>query len=285
MIDWFIASLIQIVFVSLGWLLLKKARRSGLSNESSLAVYFVVLSLVLFVWQMVTGTFVIPSFSLLGFLVLAGILAAVSNLCIMYSFDTSPNQGLTLAVAASQSIIILLFGIFIFSARVSLMGGAGVLLVIAGIFIIHRKSSLSKWSGLAFLAAFLSAGYWLLVLLANMWTPLSSDVLLLYVSIPQIPIFIVARYILSIKKNKKENTKQYFSSVLLFAGVVGAIANSASIFAATHAPNPGYATAVGSASILLTLLVSSLLYKEKVTWKQLIGAIFVAIGVVALKLA
>ncbi len=285
MIDWFIASLVQIFFVTLGWILLKKARRSGLSNEASLAVYFVVLSLVLFVWQMIRGTFVIPSFSTLGFLFLAGILAAVSNLCIMYSFDTSPNQGLTLAVAASQSIIILIFGVFLLSAQVSLWGGTGVLLVIAGIFTIHHKSRSSRWSGLAFLAAFLSAGYWLLILLVNTRSSLSSDVLLLYASLPQILVFIFTRYMLLIKGNKKENTKKYFSSVLLIAGVVGAIANSASIFAATHAPNPGYATAVGSASILLTLCASSLLYKEKVTWKQLIGASIVVAGVIALKLA
>ena len=63
------------------------------------------------------------------------------------------------------------------------------------------------------------------------------------------------------------------------AFLLGALLLNNSVY---NAPNPGYATAVGSAQIVLVLFLSVLLFGAQITWIKTVGTFFVMLGVVLL---
>ncbi len=70
--------------------------------------------------------------------------------------------------------------------------------------------------------------------------------------------------------------------IVTFAAIaflVGALLLNNAVYAA---PNPGYATAIGSAQVVLVVILSVLLFGAQITWLKAIGALFVVAGVVLL---
>lgn len=284
--NWFIAALAGIVFIGAGWLILKKVQLRGVSHEDSLAHYFTFLSLGVLAWYALSKTpiaFASPLSS--GLLVLAAVFAAVSNLLVLHSFERSANPGLSLALQSTQVLWLTLAGILFFGSGISLLAGAGILLVLGGIACIHVRKVTGdfKWGMLALGAGLLSAAYWVIVKGVQTAEPqLLASTILLYVAIPQIIVFLL------VKRCRPSKKSALFSWVnlglLAVGGLIGALGNLSNIIAVTNAPNPGYALAISASGVLLTLFASVPLFKARIHWRQLVAALLIVAGVVAIRI-
>jgi drug/metabolite transporter (DMT)-like permease len=283
--NWFIAAIVGIFFVSSVWLILKKVQMKGVSDEDSLARYFVFLCFGIIIWHLATKTpisFVSLQSGML--LLVSAVFAAAANLLILLSFEKSANPGLTLVLSQTQVLWLTLAGILLFNSSISIIAGAGILLVLSGVSIIHVKKAKGgfKWGMLALAAGLMSTAYWIIVKLVQAQTHLMPSLIMLYSSIPQIFIFLL------VKKFKTKRSKKKLSlatwGLLALGGLIGAFGNTTNVFAVTNAPNPGYALAVGSAGVLVTLFASIPLFKARITWRQLLAAIIIVAGVVAIRL-
>jgi drug/metabolite transporter (DMT)-like permease len=285
MVGWFDASLIAMLCISAGWLILKKVQLKGISHEDSLALFLVFNSATIIAWHLLSKTpFVFAPFAQGAFLVGAAVFGAISNLLMLHSFERSANPGLTLALSATQVLWLTIAGIALFDASLTVLAGIGILLVISGVALMHVRSLTGdfNWGVLAIGAGVMSATYWVIVKGVNAATGLLPTMLLLYVSVPQILVFFI------VKKCRPRAKHQPFSlavlGLLALCGAIGALGNSLNIFAITTAPNPGYALAVSSAGILVTLLASVPLFNAKVGWRQALATLLIVAGVIAVRL-
>ncbi len=283
--EWFLFAVANAFLSSITWLTLKKAQDKGVTHEDALSIFFVFLILALLGWHAFTGTsLVFPPLVWTGVLVLAALFAATGNWFLLHSFQHSANPGVSVALFATQTVWVGLFGMLFFGAAIHWLAGAGVLLVIFGVALIHVKKVTSsfKWGLLALLAALTSAFYWVGVMMAQRHVAgLLPTVILLLVVIPQIPFFFI------IKRCRKEKKKKWSEGVvrlLGFGGVIGALSNLAAIVAVTSAPNPGYALAINAANVVITLIASRLLFKSALHWRHALATLVIVAGVVAIRL-
>jgi len=284
--NWFIAALVGLIFISIGWLILKKIQLRGVSHEDSLSQWFFFVAITLLVWHLLSKTPILLANPLnSALLVLAAMFAAATNLLVLHSFERSANPGLSLALSSTQMLWLTFASIGFFGSVISLLSGIGILLVLGGIACMYVRKAKGdfKWGLLALAAGLMSAAYWVIVKWVQLADPhLIPTTILLYVSVPQIPVFLL------VKKCRPRKKKAHFSFAILgmlaVGGIVGALGNVSNIFSVTNAPNPGYALAVGSAGVLVTLFASIPLFKARITWRQLLAAIIIVAGVVAIRL-
>lgn len=77
-------------------------------------------------------------------------------------------------------------------------------------------------------------------------------------------------------------TKNYIILALVVASIISAFANIAGFKSISTVPNPGYAVAVYSTSILITTVLSLFVFNLKVNLMGLVGVAFIFIGIVLL---
>jgi len=73
-----------------------------------------------------------------------------------------------------------------------------------------------------------------------------------------------------------------FLIIIAIAGVLSCIGNLTDFTAVIKAPNPGFADAIKSSNILLTLFLSMLLFHSQFSFGKLLGAVFIIIGIALL---
>lgn len=282
--NWFTAALIALPLISLAWLSLKKAQQRGIPHVYSLALYFLVIVVGIAGWHSYSRTpFPVPTPMIAALFVIAAIASATANLLVMHSFEHSANPGLSLALLATQSVWLVAAGIVLFKASVVPLALTGVILVIAGIWSIHLKSTKVSfnWVWLGLGAGVLSAAVWVLMKYVQQLAPeYHAATSMMYLIIPQLFIY---PFIGACRKHK-----MHFSAanlgLLLVGGIIGTFANVMLLIAILNAPNPGYAQAVTSSNIILTLLLAPLLTKSTLTWRQVVATLLIIAGVVIIRL-
>jgi drug/metabolite transporter (DMT)-like permease len=73
-----------------------------------------------------------------------------------------------------------------------------------------------------------------------------------------------------------------FLVIIAVAGILSYVGNLADFTAVIKAPNPGFADAIKSSNILLTLFLSMLLFHSQFSFGKLLGAVFIIIGIALL---
>lgn len=283
--DWFIAALISAVSMAFAWLTLKKSQEKGLDSTYSLAIYFIVSVLSLVIWQIFNKIlFYLPSPKYCIFIFGIGCFSIISNLLVMSAFKSSPNPGIVLALNATQSIWLLGAGILLFGSAFSLVSSLGVFLVFLGAASLQyqNKGASPRWIFYGLLAGIINASYWILVKKIQFAIPeIHLTTLFIYLVLPTIPI-----YFLIGKSQKKEfSLSPPILGILIFSGLVGTIANIASLFAITSASNPGYAQATASSGVILTLVIAPLFSSSaSLRLKHFVSAALIVAGVVIIKL-
>ncbi|MEK7551833.1 MAG: EamA family transporter [Patescibacteria group bacterium] len=282
---WFYLSLTQAFLTAVTWLMLKRSQNKGATNEGSLFIYFTFLILGIFGWHLFTNTpFILPSVGWGAVLILGGVIAAVSNLFSMSSFRHGPNVGFSLALSSTQSIWVTIAGVLLFKSNFNLAAILGILVIIIGVFLIYGKSSWTdfKWGKMALLSALVSSLYWILVMLVSRAIPdLQVTVILIFVAVPQLFVFALARF-------RKLEFKKWCSfslvAFLAFCGFLGALNNLAGIAAVTTAPNPGYALAIASSNVILATFFSYFFFKSSLKRQQVLATFIIVLGVVLIRL-
>ncbi len=283
--EWFIAALISAFFMALAWLTLKKAQEKGLDSTYSLAIFFIISIVSLIIWQIANKiSFQIPSLNTSLFIIGISCLPIVSNLLVMSAFERSPNPGLVLALNSTQILWLFWAGTIIFGATFSVISFTGVFLVFAGVASLQQQSKSAdlRWIFYGLLTGVIGAVYLILLKKLQMTIPnIPLTTLFIYIVLPAIPVYLlVGKY----KKKEFKVSKSIFS-ILTFSGLVGTIANIASFFAITTAPNIGYAQATVSSGALLALLMAPFFSANAtLRLKDLLSAFLIIAGVVILRL-
>lgn len=73
-----------------------------------------------------------------------------------------------------------------------------------------------------------------------------------------------------------------FLVIIIISAIFGVIGNLSDFTAVIKSPNPGFAGAIKSSNVLLTTLLSVLLFNSSLTWLKFLGAVIVIIGVILL---
>lgn len=285
--SWFYWSLIQIPLISIGWLSLRKAQMKGLSKELSLLVFFIFILLSLFFWHIFSSIpFVLPPIVWIVALLFSGLLAVLSNLTLLSSFEKSENPGFSLALFSSKIILITLGSVLIFEDSLSFISLGGLFLVVLGIFLMNKNKDQTnfKWGLLALLAAVFDASYWLSIKYINQnVTNLYLSVILVLVILPQLVVlfsFVIKRGEILLKRLELKKSLL----VLAFGGVASAIGNIIGIYAVLTAPNPGYALAVSSSYVILVAVISKLWLKSSLRPAFALATVIIVIGVMIIRL-
>ena len=229
-------------------------------------------------------------------LLLAAAFAFVSVVCsVMHilAYKNGPMSLTTLISSGGSLIISSLAGILFFGESVTPVQVAGILLILLVIYLLSDVKQGGSgniqplWIPVIILAAVLNGGQGIIQKMQGA-TPYTDEkpVFLLYTFL--IGVFLIAIWLwLNMNTGKKEPVTLEKPSVLIgpavISGICIAVVNVINLKLAIEVPAPIFFPLYCGGSIIFSTLVSSLVFKEKLTTKQKISFVigFVAIFMVA----
>ena len=229
-------------------------------------------------------------------LLLAAAFAFVSVVCsVMHilAYKNGPMSLTTLISSGGSLIISSLAGILFFGESVTPVQVAGIILILLVIYLLSDVKQGGSgniqplWIPVIILAAVLNGGQGIIQKLQGA-TPYTDEkpVFLLYTFL--IGVFLIAIWLwLNMNTGKKEPVTLEKPSVLIgpavISGICIAVVNVINLKLAIEVPAPIFFPLYCGGSIIFSTLVSSLVFKEKLTTKQKISFVigFVAIFMVA----
>ena len=229
-------------------------------------------------------------------LLLAAAFAFVSVVCsVMHilAYKNGPMSLTTLISSGGSLIISSLAGILFFGESVTPVQVAGIILILLVIYLLSDVKQGGSgniqplWIPVIILAAVLNGGQGIIQKMQGA-TPYTDEkpVFLLYTFL--IGVFLIAIWLwLNMNTGKKEPVTLEKPSVLIgpavISGICIAVVNVINLKLAIEVPAPIFFPLYCGGSIIFSTLVSSLVFKEKLTTKQKISFVigFVAIFMVA----
>ncbi len=258
--------------------------------NSNLATALRCIVIVIFSWFMAYITTDIPSqllsmsYKTLLFLVLSGITTGASWMCYFHALKIG-NVNVVVPIDKSSIVFTIVLSSLIFvNERLTLLKGICTLVIAIGTFLmIERKASVkSKKKKSAILYAFLGAIFAALTSILGKIgvSGISSD---LGSAIRCVVVLIMAWVIVFMNNSNTRSAKVDFKSGMFI--ILSGIATGASWLCYYRALSQGPASIVApidKLSILLTVLLGYICFKEKLSKKALIGLILIVSGTLLL---
>ncbi len=203
-----------------------------------------------------------PSFHLWG--LLAAALSLAGNIFSTNAVEKSPNPGYVQAVTSTNALLVLLISIILFRSPITWLKFLGVLVIILGLGLIlitkREKKKLAHWQ-LSAVVAMLSFGAMFLVVkeMANLGIN-SAEILLIlffYASIG----FLILSHFQRISLGLENTPRRVIVPIALLI-LVSFFTNLFNFMAIKLVSNPGYSTAIFNSAVILTLLLSPLVFPK-----------------------
>lgn len=135
--DWALYAITGALLSSIWSISIKRGINTVIPTDFSSA--YTVISLVLI--SIVNKIHRVP-FTLDGFGLLAGVCQGISAILLTKSFTTTPNPGLTMGTFRSQAVVSALLAYVIFGSNLTASKGVAMIIVCIGVFIIGKSESI-----------------------------------------------------------------------------------------------------------------------------------------------
>ena len=283
--NWIIASLLMFVSSVALYLCVRKSITLKTPRQLNNLAMFLIPVLVYITLTVPTPTnFTLKPFEYLLVLVQGIFFMYLGNVFSLKGIEYSPNPGYSLIISKSYVVFTAIASIFIFSAPLTMKSVIAIVLIVLFSALItidknkNRITSNKLWFPYT-MGAFFCWGFLALSskYLLNLGIPILTRLIL---SMLVVTILIFGEIIL-----KKINIFQISKLQLVILLLIGIFGSSYAYFMQVGfhlAPNVGYVNATNAASISLLTLMSSLIYKDELTLKKMIGIFGVTAGLLFL---
>ena len=263
-------------------------------TDSNIATAIRTIVVLIFAWAVVfivgsQETILRIDAKSLVFLILSGIATGVSWLCYFKALQTGDINKVT-PVDKSSTVLTIILALIFFHEEITLIKGIAMIMILAGTFLMiqkketHGERTAVKQSNSWLLYALLSAVFASLTSIlakagienveSNLGTAIRTSVVL------------VISWILVFAQKKSKDIKNIPKKELLFICLSG-IATGASWLCYYKALQDGPASVVvpvDKLSIIVTVVFSYIIFKEKLTKKSLVGLLLLVAGTFAMLL-
>jgi len=283
--NWIIASLLMFVSSVALYLCVRKSITLKTPRQLNNLAMFLIPVLVYITFTVPTPTnFTLKPFEYLLILVQGIFFMYLGNVFSLKGIEYSPNPGYSLIISKSYVVFTAIASIFIFSAPLTMKSVIAIVLIVlfSALITIDKNKNRTTSNKLWFpytMGAFFCWGFLALSskYLLNLGIPILTRLIL---SMLVVTILIFGEIIL-----KKINIFQISKLQLVILLLIGIFGSSYAYFMQVGfhlAPNVGYVNATNAASISLLTLMSSLIYKDELTLKKMIGIFGVTAGLLFL---
>jgi len=278
---WIIFSILLIISSVILYLLVRKANDLKIPVIYQNLGFFLLPAIIIGLYNIIKGISFKISITNLLFITFIGFLFSwLGNIASLKALKLAPNPGYSLVISKSYVIMTSVLAVWLFDSILPLKSIIAILLVVGftALIIIDKKRKErqdSKWILLT-LGAFLAWGFLALSLKHLVDKGLESTVIMFYL---MLIVSIIIGIEIFLKKPKKSN-----SSLLLLTliGISSTFFNLFIILGYKYAPNPGFINAANAGSIALVTIFSSLIFKDELKTKKVIGVIGVIVGLIIL---
>lgn len=285
--NWIVATLLMFLSSVALYLGVRKSNTLKTPQQLNNLAMFLVPILVYLILTLTTPTsFILPPVAYLLIVIQGIFFSYLGNVFSLKGIEYAPNPGYSLIISKSYVVFTAIASIFLFSAPLTLKSSLAIafILVFSAIITIDTDKSRSSSNSLWFpytMGAFLCWGFLALSskYLLNIGVPILTRLILSMI----VTTMIIIGEILY-KKVAWRKISQDQLQILLVIGVLGASFNYFMQVAFNLAPNVGFVNAANAASISLLTLMSSLIFKDELTVKKMIGIIGVTAGLLLLLL-
>ena len=291
---WILYSIVTAICLSLYSINIKMTEKY-ISNDSFTFYFLFISFLILLVYNLLMKN----KLSTSKWSVLAGLVQGIAVLMLNKSLSLASNPGLSMAVFSSQSMLTAIASTFVLGESISLIGMIGIILVISGVYIIsmvknkkeNKKKDNHEWVYYSIMAAIFTSCKDLSTVFAIDFEKIKTNMFLLtQLGVSSLVAMIYRLYNkgnleLEYKENIKEADKRrglklLGSNILIYLSFIIFV-----LLATITAPNPGYAKAINSFSIVLTIILSTLIFKgSEIDRDKWIGSLVIIAGVVILSI-
>ena len=298
LMGWILYSVMGAMLSSLWTLSVKRGVDTIVPTDFSSAYTVICLLLVI----MVNRVLQVP-FSLNKYGLLAGLCQGVSAIILTHSFTTTPNPGLTMGTFRSQSILTAVLAYLVLGSSLTSDKVVAMLVVSLGVLIIGhsesrpperfqakiiketpKKTTSTTWFVLAILAGVVMSGKDLITKVALNQPGSNNYVLLFNVLLANAVIIVIYdRITTGTFKIHDHDSDQVVTwrdyLIIIWTAVVSAGYAFTMIGATREAPNVGYAKSVDTLGVIITTILSRLIFQSDLRAQSLVGVALVSIGI------
>ena len=253
--------------------------------------YYINLSNFLppLIFYLVLSVFLHPQLSLsfyqISILVMMSILFSyLGSLFSIKSMEIAPNPGYPLTLSKSYVIMTTILAVFLFHSILTFKAVIAILLIVffSALIAINKSTIKHKTNSLWVAYAFGSFLCWGMLSLTTKY--------LLTIGVPVLTRLIYAMAIVSILQIAEIKIKKVSLNrlgwknglFLILIGFFAATFNYFMVVGINLAPNVGFVNAINASSIAVVTLCSTLLFKDDLTFKKIVGVLGVTLGLILL---
>ncbi len=284
---WYIYSFLALFIGSFGAIAQKWALNLKVNKIKFLTIVFTGLLICYFLYSLNDLTNLVTSPKFLIYLewgFVAGALSFSGNLAGLKAYEESPNPGYVQAITSVNAILILVAAAVLFGSPVGWVKLLGSIIIILGLFPLldHRSAKKTGFWQVASLLSMLSYGAMILVAkqMGNLGFS-AREILLVLFFFATIGFGIL--YGLKGRSINHSTSKKVYLPTILYI-LIAFVANLLVFTAVNLAPNAGYSSSIGNASVILILIFSIIFFpKDKGGEFNLfrwLGAFMIVLGVI-----
>lgn len=286
--NWILASFLMLVFSNVYYLITRKAQINKIDRRIYLISNFFFSAIFYYIVIKYKQLSFIPNINTLVIIFLVAFFLSYIPSAVSYvAMSKAPNAGYSMVIQKSYAVFTTIASVFLFKSSFSWIKFLIVVFILFNVGLVSladqkknsRKNS-NSWVLLSFIPFF---GYGILRLsnkLIITTRNVDSVVLLfwttLFVTIFSTVDFIIHRKKINIKLSKIDWT------ILISIGISVSFFYYFLLTAEITAPNLGYVSAINAASNAIFTVLVALIFKEKVTFKKMIGVLGTTIGIILL---
>jgi len=283
--NWIVASLLMFFSSVALYLCVRKSNALKIPQQLINLAMFLIPVLVYLTLTLRTPTsFVLKPFEYLLILVQAIFFSYLGNVFSLKGIEYAPNPGFSLIISKSYIVFTAIVSVFLFNAPLTIQSVIAIIMIVlfSAVITVDKDKSRAISNKLWFpytIGAFFCWGFLALSskYLLNMGVPILTRLIL---QMLVVTVLIFGEIIF-----KKVNILQIDKPQVLTLLLMGIFGSSYAYFMQVGfnlAPNVGYVNATNAASISLLTLASSLIFKDELTIKKMIGVFGVTAGLLLL---
>lgn len=281
--DWVISSLILIIS-SIGlYLFIRKAKNLNISIDIQNLAMFMPPAIIMGIYNLLLGkSFNIELFPLIIIIFSSFVFSFLGNKASLKALIYAPNPGYSLIISKSYVLLTTIIAVFLFNSTLTTKSVISILLIIlfSSLIVIdknNKKDSNKIWIPLT-LFSFFAWGFLSLTLKYLTSLGLDSTIILFYL-MSFVSIFITLDTII---KHKALLINRNIILMFFLIGISSTIFNLSNLIGISQAPNPGYINAANAGSIALVTVFSSIIFKDELKLRKIIGVLGVVISLLFL---
>jgi drug/metabolite transporter (DMT)-like permease len=268
----------------------RSAKASGLSVSNQFLGQFIVSGILnVFLLIAFRVNMLIPLWQIGLIVINTIVITYLSNIYSLKAIEAAPNPGLSLVIQKSYVVFTAIFSAIFLMKELTLLKAVAIgFIVLFGFLIVKddkKKDEVKsdrKWVLFSFITFF---GFGILSLVESYFVKelgINTLVMIMYARLVLIPIEFIKKRKEIMKTDYRKLLNMKNTLILVSIGLGQFVFNYFMKEGYKTAPNPGYVSAVNTASIAVITLLSFILFKDKLSKTKFLGIVGILASLVVL---